>query len=401
VELSSFRKLLTPEGSAALREAERYSPREEDFLPVFSALSRDIPADMARAALETAILRAEGRKKFPFAGQMYFTRQALEQASSYEVSAYRALRYEGRSLFLDLGCSIGGDSITLASRALVVGVDLDPLRLNMAQANLKALGLGDRASFLLADLSQALPFQPSSGAGLFFDPARRSQGRRIFSVRDYQPPLEVVRGWQADYPAVGVKISPGVDTGEILSYDAEVEFISLQGELKEAVLWFGPLKQAVRRATLLPGPHSLVSQAPFPDSKEPITRRLPLDEPRSFLYEPDPAVLRAGLVEDLGEALGAAQLDPDIAYLTTREAIQTPFARAWRIESWFPFQLKKLRSALRERGVGRVIVKKRGSPLQPEALIRDLRLKGDQERVIFLTHLRGRPIVILSHEQVF
>jgi hypothetical protein len=41
------------------------------------------------------------------------------------------------------------------------------------------------------------------------------------------------------------------------------------------------------------------------------------------------------------------------------------------------------------------VVKKRGSPLQPEALIRDLRLKGDQERVIFLTHLNGRPIAII------
>ena len=47
-----------------------------------------------------------------------------------------------------------------------------------------------------------------------------------------------------------------------------------------------------------------------------------------------------------------------------------------------------------------VVVKKRGSPLQPEALIREMRLKprernGPVERVIFLTHLRGQPIIIL------
>ena len=94
--------------------------------------------------------------------------------------------------------------------------------------------------------------------------------------------------------------------------------------------------------------------------------------------------------------MGAAQLDPDIAYLTADNLKPTPFARAWKVEDWFPFGMKRLRSALRQRGVGRVVVKKRGSPLQPEALIRDLRLKGEHERVVFLTHLRGRPIVILS-----
>jgi hypothetical protein len=119
-------------------------------------------------------------------------------------------------------------------------------------------------------------------------------------------------------------------------------------------------------------------------------------EPLAYLYEPDPAVLRAGLVIDLAAQLGAFQLDPDIAYLTAEEQQPTPFARAWEIEAWFPFGLKRLRSYLRERQVGRVTVKKRGSPLQPEALINDLRLSGDQERVVFLTHLRGAPIVLIS-----
>ena len=88
-------------------------------------------------------------------------------------------------------------------------------------------------------------------------------------------------------------------------------------------------------------------------------------------------------------------MDPDIAYLTADQRVDTPFARAWAVEAWFPFNLKRLRAYLRERSVGQVVVKKRGSPLQPETLIRDLRLTGDQERVIILTHLRGRHIVVV------
>jgi hypothetical protein len=146
-----------------------------------------------------------------------------------------------------------------------------------------------------------------------------------------------------------------------------------------------------RRATVLPGRHTL--SASVEEAKG--MPRLPLHEPQAYLYEPDPTILRAGLVAALGIDLQAAQLDPDIAYLTSENETPTPFARVWAVEDWLPFNLKRLRATLRERGVGKVVVKKRGSPLQPETLIRDLRLSGDQERVIFLTHLRGRPIVVI------
>jgi len=95
------------------------------------------------------------------------------------------------------------------------------------------------------------------------------------------------------------------------------------------------------------------------------------------------------------KSFSAAQLDPDIAYLTSQDYVVTPFARAWSIEAWIPFNLKRLRSYLRERRVGKVVVKKRGSPLEPQELIRKLNLRGDNERVVVLTHMDGRPIVII------
>ena len=393
MDLASFRDLLAPAGQEVLHAAESREPREEDFLAHFQALSRDFPAELAKAALEIAILRREAALKFPQAGRMYFTREALEQASPSEVSVYQAGRYHAFGALADLGCSIGGDTFSLSAAAPTIGIDLDPLRLAMASANARALGLEARVSFLRADLNASLPLAPSPGMALFFDPARRAGGRRAFSVREYSPPLAVLPGWLGRFPAAGVKISPGVKLGELSSYDAEVEFISLRGDLKEAVLWFGSLKTAWRRATVLPGPYTLAVRDPGDDMP-----RLPLVEPQAYLYEPDPAVLRAGLVAILGEQLEAAQLDPDIAYLTATTRRETPFARVWAVEDWFPFGLKRLRAYLRERGVGRVVVKKRGSPLQPEALVRDLRLRGLEERVIFLTHLVGKPVVVIARQ---
>ena len=140
----------------------------------------------------------------------------------------------------------------------------------MAQAILQALGLDGHALFIQADLVHNLPFTsspwlplPPRSLALFFDPARRSQGRRVFSVRQYQPPLAIIRDWLEQVPALGVKISPGVNLDELAGYDAEVEFISFQGELKEAVMWFGPLKTALRRATILPGEHTLMLVVPI------------------------------------------------------------------------------------------------------------------------------------------
>ena len=394
MQLDTFSELLRPLGQEALQAAILLKPRELDFLPHLQTLSRRFPARLAQAALETAILRQKAAAKFPFADQLYFTRQALEQASSYEMSTYRAGRYRGCERLADLGCSLGSDTVALAVIAPTLGVDQDPLRLRMAQANLLALGLIGRTTLLQANLETSLPFQPNPRLGLFFDPARRSDEGRAHSIQRYQPSLQIIESWLVRFPALGVKISPGVNLEELSPYPAEVEFISLNGDLKEAVLWFGPLKTALRRATLLPGRHTLA----IPSDTQPSTRNSPpsLSKPLSYLYEPDPAILRAGLVQQLGNMLYAYQLDPDIAYLTAETPQSTPFARLWPVEDWLPFNLKRLRAYLHQRHIGQVVVKKRGSPLEPHELIIKLRLKGDQRCTLFLTHLRGKPIVVIA-----
>ncbi|MBC7870509.1 MAG: SAM-dependent methyltransferase, partial [Chitinophagaceae bacterium] len=63
-----------------------------------------------------------------------------------------------------------------------------------------------------------------------------------------------------------------------------------------------------------------------------------------------------------------------------------------------PFNLKKQRAYLRERNVGTVTVKKRGSALTPEGLIADLKLKGDETRTLVLTRCAGRPIVMICSD---
>ena len=118
--------------------------------------------------------------------------------------------------------------------------------------------------------------------------------------------------------------------------------------------------------------------------------------PRNWLFEPDPAVLRAGLVQDLAIDLNATMLDETIAYLTMDERSETPWGRYWKILDWMPFQLKRLRRYLIEHGVGHVTVKKRGFPMTPEELIARLRLRqGDLSRILVMTRHHGKPVVII------
>ena len=157
MQIETFRRLLTPAGQEALHAAQALQPREEDFLAHFQGLTRHYDADLARAVLEVSISRRKAASKFPFAEKLYFTREALEQASSWEIATYRAERFRPFERLADLGCSAGSDSLALAGVAPTVGIDLDRLRLGMAQANARAMGLDPRLTFAQADLRKAVP----------------------------------------------------------------------------------------------------------------------------------------------------------------------------------------------------------------------------------------------------
>lgn len=95
-------------------------------------------------------------------------------------------------------------------------------------------------------------------------------------------------------------------------------------------------------------------------------------------------------------------LDETIAYLTMDLKTDTPWGRYWQVMDWMPFQLKRLRRHLVERGAGKLTVKKRGFPLAPEDLIVRLRLKsGSESRVLVMTRHNGKPIAIICEDPSF
>lgn len=401
MDFPTFQELLSPAGQVLLREIESLHPTEADFLQLHRRLSKRTAPELVRAALETVLLRQRAVARFSRADRMYFTRAGLEQASSETVSSYRAGRFAGFSAVADLCCGIGGDTIALAAHAKVLAIDCDSFRLALARENVAAYERGQRVSFLEADV-RAVDF-PSVEAA-FCDPARRSEGRRHVSMRSCQPPLPALLARMPVGFPLAVKLAPGVPWSELEALDVpftsdpsparregrkkfEVEFISLDGELKECVLWLGPVRTCARRATILPGPHTLSAEVPAASP--------PAGPPLGYLYDPDPAVIRAGLVADLARLLDARQLDPSIAFFTSEHCQPTPFARVLVIEDALPFNRKRLAERLRNLKVGRVEILRRGSAVDPELLRRQLRLTGTEHRILVLTRVLGEPWVLI------
>ncbi|MFI7411155.1 methyltransferase domain-containing protein [Streptomyces sp. NPDC049627] len=384
-DLASFSSLLTPEGHALLDAVRDFDPADE--LAVATRLRREHPADLVSAALGQARLRQRAAAKFGAAdaGRMFFTPNGVEQSTRASVAAYRAGRMKelGIGSVADLCCGIGGDAIAWARAGIrVLAVDRDPVTVAAARANAAALGLGELVEVREADVTDV---DTTDYDAVFVDPARRGGRGRIFDPEAYSPPLSWAVEAARKAPHAALKIAPGIPH-EAIPGDAEAEWISDGGDVKEAVLWFGTGPGAVR-ATLLPGPLSLLSRS-LPDPEvRPVGR---------YLYEPDGAVIRAHLVAEVADQLDGGLIDATIAYVTADELRPTPYASAYEITDQLPFSVKKLKALLRQREVGTLTVKKRGSAVEPEELRRKVKPQGPGAATVFLTRVAGAPTMLVG-----
>lgn len=394
-------RLRTPEGAALL---ERAAALEKDPFAA-SRLRGHAAPDLAAAAVEQIRLRRRASRKFSRAQQMWFTSSLLEQASAEVVSRYRARRYapfctRGDPV-ADLCCGLGGDSIGLAEQGAVQAMDADPLSLALSEANAEAYGLAGRVHSRLGVLPGAAP--PVTAA--WIDPARREpagcgdgrDGRRTRNLEVMSPRLSEVLALSERIPNLGVKLSPAAPESELArrltNHPHERELISVAGELREQVVWLGELGRAgTHRATLLPVGATLEGH---PKAYERVA------SPGSWLIEPDGAVIRAGLVGNLADQLGAWPIDPRLAYLSSDRPTPTALGTWYRVGPPERFSGKALGARLRALGAGDVVFKTRGAAVQPEILRQQVRavLKQGEPAcrpVVFITRLGDRPVMIVG-----
>jgi hypothetical protein len=395
---SPYERLASAEGAALLAAIAGFA---EAQLPAAAAMARKLAdGELAAAALATTFARrrAAAAGKFTRAREMFFTRDGYEQSSSEAVARHRGARFATRTRVADLCCGIGGDTIgiaaALAGNARVEAVDLDADALACARHN---AAVYEVAAKIAVRQSDALRWPLRGYDAAFADPSRRRGSARVTRASEYQPPLAAVLARARELPgrSLAVKVAPGLRVSDAALQEAsgaaiELEYVSERGECKEAVVWCGELARfhGARRATVIAadGTHTL-DAAPVDDA--------PLTKLRRWLGEPDPAVIRSGLMAAMCERIGAAVLDRRIAYCSADQAAATPFVRWFEVLEALPFGVKRLRAWLRAARVGELIVKTRAFPLRPEQITMLLKPKGEARAVLVCTTIGGAKTAIL------
>jgi len=380
-EARSRLKTLTAESDARLRSIAMVSElRASGFTP-----------EDVSALLSQALLRKKAERKFGNrASDMLFTEAGLEQATRAVVAASHAERFVKAQVarVVDLGCGIGAESMALSDAGVpVVAVERDPVTAFVAGYNLRhapnsAVVVGDAETFSLNTEDAA-----------FLDPARRTSGQinttRITDVNEYSPSLDFAFGLGEARPTA-IKLGPGFDRRSIPKH-AHAQWTSVDGDAVEMMLWFGSLATpGVTRSALVIRDGVSHELTAAEDSENVAVRAL-----GEFIFEPDPAIIRARLLGAIARTHTLGMVSDNIAYLTGDKAAETPFANAFRILEVLPASEHRLKKALRERNIGTLEIKKRGMDIDPAQLRKRLALRGDQSATLILTRSGSDRVALL------
>jgi hypothetical protein len=365
------------------------------------------PADIARlrriaspehvaAALRLVDARRRGAAKFVRAGRMWLDSRGVEQATAEAVARHKAKRF-GAALVVDLCSGIGGDSLAIAADrgAVVLAVDSDAGMCRRCRWNARVYAVEERLAPIQARAEQ---FAIPPGALVHVDPDRRAgsrSGRRARArlLADYAPGLDLLRSLTAGPGPRGgaIKLGPASDfASHFDERGLEIELISLLGECKEATVWFGALATCRRRATRLP------EGATWTDRDGPVSTVVPVVPPQCWIFDPDPALLRAGLLDAFAAARDLCRCAAGIDYLTGPSRVESPFLATFAVEDTLPLDMKTLARAVSARRLGPLEIKTRGVDLRPEAVRARLRPPGPNPATLLLLGGEGPARAVLA-----
>lgn len=352
-------------------------------------LRKEFSPDLVRAAITLHELRQKGAEKFTRAGGMWFDRVGLEQATPEAVANYKSVQFGKRIPHYveihDYCTGIGADAVSLAQRGPVHTYDLDPRHAWQAEQNAVCHGVEKLLTTHIADVTTL----DHTGKWVHIDPDRRASKTRSRTLRleQYAPDLVFMQRLTVQAKGGALKLSPASNFyGKFPG--AEIELISLYGECKEATIWFGELAEpGVHRATSLPTGESLVGN--------PLGALPLISELETYIYDPDPAVVRASLIDLLSERLELARLDEEEEYLTSHQRVDSPFVACFEVRDVLPNNLKMLKKYFQEHPAREVEIKSRHLPTDATAIRKRLPLHGEEPVTLIFARLQKKAHIIV------
>jgi hypothetical protein len=286
----------------------------------------------------------------------------------------------------------------MAAEAPTIGWDRSETARMFAEANLTAAAPrhGGQSQVRCGDVEK---LAPGADEVWHIDPDRRATGSRASQVARYSPGPELIDRWLASHADGAVKLAPAAASPSHWVASAELEWISSHGECRQQVAWFGRAATAPgnRRATavLTDGDDAAAPQHVTLVGTPNVTCQV-ADEPAGYLFDPDAAVLAAGLLGALAAKHELSTLGPGGAYLTGDKPVDDALVSPLVVHACLPLRQDLINKHLAAHGVGRVEIKKRGVPVDPNKFWRQLKLRGDNDAVLVLTRIGRREVALVA-----
>jgi hypothetical protein len=384
--------------SAAAPHLARAAEAAGELTRVVGALRKELSAARAHLVLEQVELRRRAQEKFSRAAEMFFTRKGLEQATDEGIARYKAGRLPLAGDAADLCSGIGGDWLALSAAArdrkiAAIAYELDPIAAHLARENHRRL-LGAEGEVRVADAAQV---EGRDFAYVHLDPDRRADGRRHTRFDDLTPGGEFLERCAA--PAMGVKLAPATEVPAPWASAGERQWIGSRGECRQQMLWLGAAAHGPgRRAALVVDP---AGETLGEVVEQPESALEPAAAVGAYLYEPHPAILAANLAASLARCASPPALralTPDGGYLTGDQRLFWPhLVSGFVVDDVLPYDWKRVKAYLRQHGIGRLEIKKRGGvPDDPAELRRRWQVPGDRAATLLLARASSATLAIIA-----
>ena len=326
---------------------------------------------------------------------------SAEQCSSTATARYKAHSKNLRERHIpplriaDLTGGLGIDCWQFSKVAeAVLYNEMNPVLFEAAKANLKRLGCDNIEFSQVCISAETLPglldsFKPDL---VFADPARRSEGRKVFMPEDCSPDVLALQDIVLERGCrFMIKLSPMADISLMLRKFhciKELHVVEADGECKELLLLMDPEFAGETTLVVAIAGHSGNDGGDFrftiseEKAAEPMFISA-MPEPGQLLFEPGPALAKSGAFKLTSEKYGLRKLGPD-THLYIIDSIVSdlaPYGKWFDIQEVAPFGKASLRDfATRWPGAG---VTARALPLSSDELRNKMGLKGGGDVHLF------------------
>lgn len=326
---------------------------------------------------------------------------SVEQCSSELTAAYKASCIQGE-LLVDMTGGMGVDSCAFASRfSKVMFIERQPELAETARHNFKLLGIENIHVVCGDSVAEIDNFDAPDW--VFLDPSRRKEGKKVFLLEDCEPdvPQIIQRLWRAGARNVLLKLSPLLDIKQLkrtLPGIHTLHIVSVHHEVKELLLEVSaspvPDLQVIcvnLESQELP----TIWQSDFmtPSVLVPVFSPDTAEAEISYLYEPHPTIMKAGLMDLYVSQFEMCKLHKNSHLYFSSQWYKSFFGRVFKVEKMFGMGKSELKNGLM--GLTKANITLRNFPMKEQELRKKLKLADGGEVTLIATTLQPNKHVLI------